>query len=165
MALGSLWVRHNLFYIFCLKCAGRTATTLLVCWHAYTVPCAPLCGCYVEGIRPWHCLCAPYWRQPTLRLHFINLTDSAPPVPAHLAAGMLQPTSGTAFIGGHDIRTSMGIIRQSLGICPQFDILWPDISVREHLQLYAVIKGATWSEAHSSAQQAAAEVRHLKSFQ
>lgn len=72
---------------------------------------------------------------------------------------MLQPTSGTAFIGGHDIRTSMGIIRQSLGICPQFDILWPDITVAEHLQLYAVIKGATWADASTQVQHAAAEVR------
>jgi len=117
----------------------------------------------VKGIRPWHCLSGPSWRQ-SLGLHSGILIDLPSRSPAPLAAGMLQPTSGTAFIGGHDIRTSMGIIRQSLGICPQFDILWPDISVREHLQLYAVIKGATWGDAHSSAQQAAAEVRHLKSF-
>jgi ABC-type multidrug transport system ATPase subunit len=40
----------------------------------------------------------------------------------------------------------------------QFDILWPDITVREHLVLYAVIKGATWTEAGSVAEGAAAEV-------
>lgn len=71
---------------------------------------------------------------------------------------MLQPTSGTAYIGGHDIRTNMAAIRQSLGICPQFDILWPDITVAEHLQLYAVIKGATYAQASTQAQKAAAEV-------
>jgi broad specificity phosphatase PhoE len=53
----------------------------------------------------------------------------------------------------------MAAIRQSLGICPQFDILWPDITVREHLQLYAVIKGSTYAQASMQAQQAAAEVR------
>jgi ABC-type Na+ transport system ATPase subunit NatA len=73
-------------------------------------------------------------------------------------AGMLQPTSGTAYIGGHNIRTNMSAIRESLGICPQFDILWPDITVAEHLQLYAVIKGATYAQAGMQAQQAAAEV-------
>lgn len=77
---------------------------------------------------------------------------------ALLVAGMLQPTSGTAYIGGHDIRTNMAAIRQSLGICPQFDILWPDITVAEHLQLYAVIKGATYAQASTQAQKAAAEV-------
>ena len=39
------------------------------------------------------------------------------------------------------IRDQMGRIRQSLGVCPQFDILWPNITVAEHLQLYAAIKG------------------------
>ncbi|KAF6260985.1 hypothetical protein COO60DRAFT_831207 [Scenedesmus sp. NREL 46B-D3] len=76
----------------------------------------------------------------------------------HMLTGMLQPTAGTAYIGGHDITTDMAAIRRSLGICPQFDILWPDITVREHLVLYAVIKGATWAEAGSVAEQAAAEV-------
>lgn len=54
---------------------------------------------------------------------------------------MIAPTSGDAVINGLSIRDSMPAIRQSLGVCPQFDILWPDISVREHLQLYAAIKG------------------------
>ena len=54
---------------------------------------------------------------------------------------MIAPTSGDAVINGLSIRDSMAAIRQSLGVCPQFDILWPDISVAEHLQLYAAIKG------------------------
>lgn len=49
--------------------------------------------------------------------------------------------------------------RESLGICPQFDILWPDITAQEHLQLYALLKGARgWREAAAQAQAAAAEV-------
>ncbi len=54
---------------------------------------------------------------------------------------MIPPTSGDALINGLSLRTEMGAIRRSLGVCPQFDILWPDISVREHLELYAAIKG------------------------
>jgi ABC-type multidrug transport system ATPase subunit len=46
----------------------------------------------------------------------------------------------------------------------QFDILWPDITVREHLVLYAVIKGSTWAEAGSVAEQAAAEVRQHNTY-
>lgn len=55
----------------------------------------------------------------------------------------------------------MSLIRRSLGICPQFDILWPDITVREHLVLYALIKGDSWAEAGRQAEQAAVEVRPL----
>lgn len=54
---------------------------------------------------------------------------------------MIAPTSGEAVINGMSIRNQMGRIRQNLGVCPQFDILWPDISVKEHLELYAAIKG------------------------
>lgn len=72
---------------------------------------------------------------------------------------MIQPSSGTAYINGLDIRTHMPTIRHSLGICPQFDILWPDMSVDEHLQLYALIKGAQRSQAPQLAATAAAEVR------
>ena len=55
--------------------------------------------------------------------------------------GMISPTSGEAVINGMSIRDQMGRIRQSLGVCPQFDILWPNITVAEHLRLYAAIKG------------------------
>jgi ABC-type multidrug transport system ATPase subunit len=37
----------------------------------------------------------------------------------------------------------MPAIRGSLGVCPQFDVLWPQLSVREHLELFAAIKGYT----------------------
>jgi len=50
-------------------------------------------------------------------------------------AGMLQPSGGTAYVDVLDLRRDMGTIRHSLGMCPQFDILWPTITAREHLQL------------------------------
>ena len=51
--------------------------------------------------------------------------------------------AGNATINGRSIKDSMAAIRQDLGVCPQFDILWPEISVKEHLMLYAAIKGFT----------------------
>lgn len=75
--------------------------------------------------------------------------------------GMLKPSSGDAFVNGHSILEEMGVIRQSLGVCPQFDILWPDITVREHLELYAAIKGYSLLAAQSAAASAAEEVGKL----
>jgi hypothetical protein len=60
---------------------------------------------------------------------------------------MLPPSSGTAFINGHDILTDMPAIRKDLGICPQFDILWPDLTCREHLHMC----GADGARAHAHA--------------
>lgn len=76
----------------------------------------------------------------------------------HILTGMLQATSGAAYVDGHDISTDMAHIRRSLSVCPQFDILWPDITAREHLQLYAAIKGYSRQDAAALAEQAAAEV-------
>ncbi len=36
----------------------------------------------------------------------------------------------------------MGEIRKLFGVCPQHDILFPCLTVREHLELYASLKGA-----------------------
>ena len=38
--------------------------------------------------------------------------------------GLFEPTSGTAYINGMDIRKDMDDIRRSLGICPQHNVLF-----------------------------------------
>lgn len=56
-------------------------------------------------------------------------------------SGLFPPTSGTAIINGHDIRTDIDLIRRSLGICPQHNVLFDGLSVEEHLYFYASLKG------------------------
>ena len=71
---------------------------------------------------------------------------------------MLTPTSGDAVMNGRSILTDMPSIRADLGCCPQFDILWPEITVLEHLGMYAAIKGFRGTDARDAAAAAAAEV-------
>lgn len=79
-----------------------------------------------------------------------------------ILTGMLSPSSGNAFIYGRSILGGMKSIRQNLGVCPQFDILWPDITVREHLELYSAIKGYEKEAAKAASISAAQSVgRHL----
>jgi ABC-type lipoprotein export system ATPase subunit len=59
----------------------------------------------------------------------------------HFRAGAIGPTSGYAVVAGKDIRTEMAAIRQDVGICLQHDCLFPHLTVREHVQLFARIKG------------------------
>lgn len=75
-----------------------------------------------------------------------------------ILTGMLKPTSGTAFVNGLSIQDDMSAIRQNLGVCPQFDILWPDLTVREHLELYAAIKGYSKIAGKLAAENSAKEV-------
>ncbi|KAM9858193.1 ATP-binding cassette sub-family A member 2 [Aulostomus maculatus] len=58
-----------------------------------------------------------------------------------ILTGLFPPTSGSATIYGHDIRTEMERIRQNLGMCPQHNVLFDRLSVEEHLWLYSRLKG------------------------
>ena len=66
--------------------------------------------------------------------------------------------AGNAMINGLSVKDDMGAIRQDLGVCPQFDILWPEITVKEHLMLYAAIKGFTRQQQLQEATDAANNV-------
>ncbi|KAL3203439.1 hypothetical protein MRX96_011976 [Rhipicephalus microplus] len=55
-----------------------------------------------------------------------------------ILAGMIKPNSGSVLVSGRDIRsTGVGC----LGYCPQFDALFEDLTVSEHLAYFGGIKG------------------------
>ncbi|CDW54523.1 ABC transporter, ATP binding protein [Trichuris trichiura] len=58
-----------------------------------------------------------------------------------IICGLIPPTEGTVFIYGKDIAENMAAVRQSLGFCPQHNILFDNLTVKEHLQFYGSIKG------------------------
>lgn len=55
------------------------------------------------------------------------------------------PSAGQVRINGHDVTTTAGFdrARQLIGYCPQFDAIFERLTVKEHLQFYAVMKGIT----------------------
>eukprot|EP00043_Microstomoeca_roanoka_P013498 m.132210 g.132210 ORF g.132210 m.132210 type:complete len:1829 (+) comp15771_c0_seq2:231-5717(+) len=64
-----------------------------------------------------------------------------------ILVGLYQPTSGTATINGHDITTDMAGARQSLGLCPQFDVLFDSLTFAEHIIFFSRLKGLSVEEA------------------
>ncbi|KAG1680746.1 hypothetical protein FOA52_008079 [Chlamydomonas sp. UWO 241] len=60
--------------------------------------------------------------------------------------GVLPASNGEALVYGHPVTSaaSMGAVRSMMGVCPQFDVLWGELSGREHLQIYGSIKGISW---------------------
>ena len=59
-----------------------------------------------------------------------------------MLTGLIPPDAGTAIIEGLSINDNMEEIRRSLlGVCPQHDILFPDLTVEEHLAMFAEFKG------------------------
>eukprot|EP01025_Chloroclados_australasicus_P028913 TRINITY_DN286_c0_g1_i4.p1 TRINITY_DN286_c0_g1~~TRINITY_DN286_c0_g1_i4.p1 ORF type:complete len:1073 (-),score=121.43 TRINITY_DN286_c0_g1_i4:266-3484(-) len=59
----------------------------------------------------------------------------------NMLVGLLEPTQGNAVIGGYNIRTQMNDIYKDMGVCPQHDLLWENLTGREHLFFYARLKG------------------------
>ncbi|XP_071594787.1 ATP-binding cassette sub-family A member 13 [Heliangelus exortis] len=63
-----------------------------------------------------------------------------------LLTGLYPPSSGTVIINGKDIRTDLAAIRTELGVCPQYDVLFNILTVREHLLLYGSVKAPDWTK-------------------
>ncbi|XP_059140192.1 phospholipid-transporting ATPase ABCA1-like [Physella acuta] len=58
-----------------------------------------------------------------------------------ILTGLFPPTSGTAYIYGHNILTDLDEIRSGLGMCPQHNVLFDLLTVEEHIWFYARLKG------------------------
>ena len=54
---------------------------------------------------------------------------------------MLQPTSGSVSIMGHDIRSNWSEAQKLIGLCPQQSILYDSLTPEEHLTFYGKLKG------------------------
>ena len=53
--------------------------------------------------------------------------------------GLFPPTNGTALVNGYDIRTDIKSVRDSLGLCPQHDVLFDDLTVEEHIEFFSLV--------------------------
>ncbi|KAG0616755.1 hypothetical protein M758_5G140000 [Ceratodon purpureus] len=58
-----------------------------------------------------------------------------------MLTGLIQPSSGDAKIWGRSILSSMNEVRRTIGLCPQQNVLFSYLTVKEHLELYAAVKG------------------------
>ncbi|XP_071953037.1 phospholipid-transporting ATPase ABCA3-like [Antedon mediterranea] len=57
-----------------------------------------------------------------------------------MLTGLFPPSEGTAIVNGYDIRKDIDGVRSSLGLCPQHDVLFDDLTVEEHLYFFAKLK-------------------------
>jgi ATP-binding cassette subfamily A (ABC1) protein 3 len=58
----------------------------------------------------------------------------------NILTGLLEPSSGEAFVLNRSIHTDLARLRQKFGVCPQHDILWPDLTPYEHLMMLCKLK-------------------------
>ena len=59
----------------------------------------------------------------------------------NLLTGIIGPSEGYAKICEFDIRKNQENIRKIIGVVPQFDILWNQMTAMEHMRMFSRIKG------------------------
>ena len=59
----------------------------------------------------------------------------------NIITGLLKPTHGNVYISGLDSEVDASSVQQITGVCPQHDLLWTDLTARDHIYLTAAFKG------------------------
>ncbi|KAF1792417.1 P-loop containing nucleoside triphosphate hydrolase [Phytophthora cactorum] len=77
---------------------------------------------------------------------FLGINGAGKTTTMKMLTGDIVPTSGNATLSGYDILTQQVEVRRQIGYCPQFDALIDLLTVREHLELFAKIKGVPSSD-------------------
>ncbi len=73
-----------------------------------------------------------------------------------MLTGMVVPTSGYAVVNGNNIINDMSKVRKNIGICLQHDCLFPLLTVKEHVEFFATVKGIYEENTYDDA------VEHIK---
>lgn len=76
----------------------------------------------------------------------------------NILSGYMDPSRGTAHICGYDVVGDIGHVHKVLGMCPQFDWVWEELTVEDHLLLYVRLKGALRKAEHALVQKIAEAV-------
>ncbi|XP_072009201.1 ATP-binding cassette sub-family A member 13 isoform X2 [Engystomops pustulosus] len=63
-----------------------------------------------------------------------------------LLDGHCIPTHGKIYVNGRDMETERSSIRMEMGVCPQYDVLFDFLTVKEHLLLFGSLKMPLWSK-------------------
>jgi ATP-binding cassette subfamily A (ABC1) protein 3 len=77
---------------------------------------------------------------------FLGINGAGKTTTMKMLTGDVVPSHGSATLSGFDILTQQIEVRRQIGYCPQFDALFDLLTVREHLELFAAIKGVSGAE-------------------
>ncbi|XP_050431314.1 phospholipid-transporting ATPase ABCA3-like isoform X2 [Adelges cooleyi] len=66
-----------------------------------------------------------------------------------IITGMYSPTNGSVAVNGRDIFNNLDKFRESLGLCPQHNLLFSYLTVFDHLLFFGMLKGLSYSDSRS----------------
>lgn len=64
--------------------------------------------------------------------------------------GLVTPTAGTVSINGIDAIRDVAETRRLMGVCPQHDILWMELTAAQHLEIFSELKGVPHDQVQKS---------------
>ncbi|KPJ10426.1 ATP-binding cassette sub-family A member 3 [Papilio machaon] len=67
--------------------------------------------------------------------------------------GMISASSGKVYVEGLDTATQQEDVRKTLGLCPQHNLFFPDLTVLEHVMFFTMLKGFSYHEAKVESKQ------------
>ena len=79
-----------------------------------------------------------------------------------ILTGIYEPTSGNAFIRGNSILKNIEKTYEYIGYCPQFDLLWEDLSVENTLLFYSRMKNKDKEKIYLMVEKILIDVRLVK---
>nr|QCO93566.1 ATP-binding cassette subfamily A member 1 [Chilo suppressalis] len=69
-----------------------------------------------------------------------------------IITGMLSATEGKVYVCGSEMRPQQDAARQRLGLCPQHNLFFPDLTVLEHVMFFTLLKGGSFAETRTSSE-------------
>jgi len=97
-----------------------------------------------SGVPPKVAVSAMYFGIPEGQCFgYLGMNGAGKTTTMKILTGEELCTGGEATLGGFDIKTQQNQVRQLIGYCPQFDALIGTLTAREHLVLFARIKGVS----------------------
>lgn len=58
-----------------------------------------------------------------------------------MLTGLIEPTSGSITAFGIDLKAGIEELRKRMGVCPQYNVIYDNLTVEEHLALVGCLKG------------------------
>ncbi|KAH9121305.1 hypothetical protein AeMF1_006910, partial [Aphanomyces euteiches] len=95
---------------------------------------------------------------------YLGINGAGKTTTMKMLTGDIAPSSGCGTLGGFDILSEQLAVRRLIGYCPQFDALIDLLTVREHLELFAAIKGVPSIQVDAVVQEKLAQLQ-LEDFE
>jgi len=102
------------------------------------------CGCCkcCAATQTYHAVRGNWFRIETGKLFaLLGPNGAGKTTTINCLTGLLPISAGNGIVYGNSVVGGISAIRGFMGVCPQFDMLWGELTAREHLRIFSAIKG------------------------